>query len=82
MADYLICAGPKNGNRDTCQGDSGGPLMVRDFKSRRYILIGLNSYGHGCAVKDAPGMYARVTYFLNWVYENTADGCYCHNPTP
>ena len=79
---YYLCAGPKNGDRDTCSGDSGRPLMVRDFKTRRYILVGATSFGSECASENNPGIYARVSFFLDWIYYHTNDGCFCENPTP
>lgn len=52
----MVCAG--NGITDTCQGDSGGPLMVPRVDA--WILVGVTSFGEGCADPDFPGVYARV----------------------
>jgi len=57
---------------DACQGDSGGPLTV--LVDGVYTLIGVVSYGEGCAVKNHPGIYTRVTNFLPWIVNNTRDG--------
>ena len=51
---------------DTCQGDSGGPLMM--FSStNQWILVGLTSYGEGCARPMSPGVYTRVAAYSDWI---------------
>ncbi len=51
---------------DTCQGDSGGPLMM--FTSiQQWVLVGITSYGHGCAQAEYSGIYTRVVYYLDWI---------------
>lgn len=52
----MVCAG--NGTTDTCQGDSGGPLMVPH--GGLFVLVGVTSWGFGCADPDYPGIYARL----------------------
>ncbi|OQR79373.1 testisin-like [Tropilaelaps mercedesae] len=62
-----ICAGYANGSLDACQGDSGGPLMVHT--GSRYKLVGVVSAGFGCARPLLPGLYTRVSYYIDWIRE-------------
>ena len=41
------------------QGDSGGPLAMN--RNDHYELVGVVSWGIGCAVAQQPGVYANVT---------------------
>ena len=64
----MICAGyVGEGEKDACQGDSGGPLVVRNADDTDWLLAGATSWGIGCADPDYPGIWARVSYFYDWV---------------
>jgi len=60
-ATNMLCAGGLD--RDACQGDSGGPLIVHDNTGANPQLVGVVSWGIGCATPDVPGAYARVSYY-------------------
>jgi trypsin len=57
------------GGKDTCGGDSGGPLFDLDGANggASPLLVGITSYGLGCAVRDIPGIYANVGNFFPWI---------------
>ncbi|RZF43226.1 hypothetical protein LSTR_LSTR009030 [Laodelphax striatellus] len=64
----VICAASPG--VDACSGDSGGPLMIPH--ENRYYLYGVVSYGVDCANPKYPGIYARVTEFVDWIESNVA----------
>ncbi|XP_030752610.1 trypsin-3-like [Sitophilus oryzae] len=65
ITDRMMCAGSPYGGRDACQRDSGGPLAVDG------VLIGIVSWGFQCAAYQAPGVYANVVFFRDWINEHT-----------
>ena len=69
-----ILAGSIDGGMDSCQGDSGGPLAVRNVEDTEWLLVGITSWGLGCAQEGKPGVYTKVSNYINWINTNT-DGC-------
>jgi Secreted trypsin-like serine protease len=66
ITDRMMCAGVKAGGKDSCQGDSGGPLVASTDDNQRY-LIGVVSWGDGCARPGKPGVYAKVSFAAPWI---------------
>ncbi|XP_069823984.1 ovochymase-2 [Dendropsophus ebraccatus] len=79
--DTVICAGYPEGQKDACQGDSGGPFLCQRSQGR-WVLIGLTSWGLGCARKwsdnrlqprdkrGSPGIFTDIQRLLNWLSAN------------
>lgn len=63
----MLCAGVDQGGKDSCQGDSGGPLITLNSNLNRYELIGVVSWGWGCAWTGFPGVYTRVWNMKDWI---------------
>ncbi|XP_061754381.1 tissue-type plasminogen activator isoform X1 [Nerophis ophidion] len=61
----MLCAGDTRGLDDACKGDSGGPLVCRN--NNKMTLMGVISWGDGCGQRDKPGVYTRVTRYIDWI---------------
>ncbi|NXN70026.1 GRAA protein, partial [Himantopus himantopus] len=64
ITENMICAGAKNGGKDSCFGDSGGPLRCNNK------LTGITAFGKPkkCGTVDGPGVYTRLTkQYLQWI---------------
>lgn len=66
-----MCAGGIKGV-DSCKGDSGSSLMFYDTRedSENIIAIGVVSFGLGCGVENVPGVYTRVSSYIQWIIDN------------
>jgi secreted trypsin-like serine protease len=60
----MMCASAPG--EDSCQGDSGGPLILTYGEP---VLVGIVSWGDGCADPTRPGVYIRIDqkHYLDWI---------------
>jgi len=65
ITDRMICAGYDSGARDACRGDSGGPLFMGSGAEK--TLVGVVSWGKGCARPYMYGVYAKVSSVIPWI---------------
>ena len=71
----MFCAGyPEKGGVDACQGDSGSGLLA---PPQNYgdpsIIMGVVSWGVGCARLGYPGVYAAVADYEDWIKSNVCN---------
>ncbi|XP_034473261.1 trypsin [Drosophila innubila] len=66
IMDTMLCADGDGDKKDACQGDSGGPLVSLGQ------LVGVVSWGNGCAWSGYPGVYADVASLKSWIEKTAA----------
>jgi secreted trypsin-like serine protease len=62
----MLCAGAEG--KDACSRDSGGPLVALQSPPR---LIGIVIAGYKCGEAGFPGIYTRVTKYLDWIEQHS-----------
>lgn len=75
IKEYHLCAGPideSGDGRGTCVGDSGGPLHC-NMRDGRWYLVGITSFGSGCAKPGIPDVFTRLTNYTQWIANTVRD---------
>lgn len=62
VEEQMLCAGVDQGGKDSCEGDSGGPLL-----DAQGVQVGIVSFGVGCGLAQYPGVYSRVSNYMEWI---------------
>ena len=60
-----MCAGGNKGE-DACSGDSGGGLF-NEISTGIWEVVGIVSYGSNRCGNGTPGIYTRVSQYLQWI---------------
>jgi len=75
LDDTHLCAGGEDG-KDSCNGDSGGGLFSdliegqdKTGLDRKWEVVGIVSFGPNRCGNGKPGVYTRVSKYLQWIEE-------------
>ena len=72
ITNDMLCANDNEEKQDACSGDSGGPLLAK-LPNGIWSLVGIISWGIGCAHSKYPGVYSRVASEIDWIEATVCD---------
>ena len=69
ISNDMVCAGATG--KDACQGDSGGPFTVKSGSTSQHDLVGVVSWGYGCAAVSCsftffPQLLISISGWIVW----------------
>lgn len=64
-SNHICAQGDTDSYTEACVGDSGNPLV--NFVGNKYVLVGIDSTGHGSGLQRYPGVYTRVASYVDWI---------------
>lgn len=63
-----VCAiGPPEGGKDACDGDGGAPLIIPGQSAATDIVVGIVSFGAGCARANSYSGYSSTAGYADWI---------------
>ena len=74
LSNSQLCAGNlTSGGIDSCSGDSGGALACDAGGFVGHVLTGVVSFGYKCGEPNFPGIYSKVTHYIDWIISKMGD---------
>ncbi|XP_068695200.1 proclotting enzyme-like [Montipora foliosa] len=64
-----FCAGSEKRGSGICKGDSGSPFVMNVMHNgaRKWVAIGLVSWGEGCGIHGYYTFYTKLAPYLEWI---------------
>jgi secreted trypsin-like serine protease len=73
MESHMCTWSDPTNDKDACGYDSGGPIVMMGDSPDQDVVVGLVSWGEGCADEVFPGVNARVSSVYDWIRDLVCD---------